>query len=204
MLLAYAKGMGTGAGLIIAIGAQNAFVLSQGIRKNHPLVIASICALCDALLVAAGVTGTGRLVAANPMVTDIAGLGGALFLFWYGSRAFYAAFKGGRLETEEARLMSVKSAILATLGVTLLNPHVYIDTILLIGSIAGQFPAPDHLAFGAGAVTASFFWFFLLSLGAGFLAPLFHTTLAWRILDAFVGTVMWTIGFSLVRGVVGT
>ena len=201
MLLAYAKGIGTGAGLIIAIGAQNAFVLSQGIRKTHPLIIPAICALCDALLVAAGVTGTGRLVAGNPMVTDIAGLGGALFLFWYGTRAFYAAVRGGRLETEAARAMSLRAVVLATLGVTLLNPHVYIDTILLIGSIAGQFPAPDHLAFGAGAVTASFIWFFLLSLGAGFLAPLFSTSTAWRILDSFVGTIMWTIAFSLVRGV---
>ncbi len=92
--------------------------------------------------------------------------------------------------------------ILTTLAVTLLNPHVYIDTVLLLGSIAGQFQHPDHLAFGAGAVTASFAWFFSLSIGATFLAPLFKQELSWRILDTFVGVIMWTIGFSIARGVI--
>lgn len=201
MLTAYVQGVGTGAGLIIAIGAQNAFILSQGIRKNHTFVIAAICALCDAVLVTAGVAGMGRLIASNPLATDIAGLGGALFLFWYGTRAFRSAFRGSRLETEAAGAMPLRTAVLTTLAVSLLNPHVYIDTILLLGSIAGQFQPPSHLAFGAGAVTASFLWFFILSFGAGFLAPLFRTTLAWRILDSFVGTVMWIIAISLVRGV---
>lgn len=201
MLLAFAKGMGTGAGLIIAIGAQNAFILSQGIRKNHTLVIPTVCFICDAVLVAAGVLGMGRIVAANPKVTAIAGIGGAAFLFFYGARAFYSAFQGSRMEAEAARSTTLKAAVLTTLGVTLLNPHVYIDTILLLGSIAGQFQPPAHMAFGAGAVTASFLWFFLLSLGAGFLAPLFRTTTAWRILDVVVGMVMWSIALSLVRGV---
>lgn len=200
MLLAFAKGMGTGAGLIIAIGAQNAFILNQGIRKNHVLVIPAICALCDAVLVAAGVAGLGRLVAGAPMITRIAGLGGAAFLFFYGARAFHSAFRGSRMATETVAAMSLKTAVLTTLGVTLLNPHVYIDTIVLLGSISGQFPPPAHLAFGAGAMTASFLWFFILSLGAGSLAPLFRTTTAWRLLDSFVGVVMWCIALSLVRG----
>ncbi len=199
MLLAYLKGMGTGAGLIIAIGAQNAFVLSQGLRRTHTLVIPAICALCDAILVTAGVAGLGRIVATTPVITKIAGTGGAIFLFFYGLKAFYSAFGSNRLEADSAGPMSRRTAVLATLGVTLLNPHVYIDTIVLLGSISGQFQAPAHLAFGAGAVSASFLWFFILSLGAGFLAPLFRTPRAWRILDAFVGTIMWSIAASLAK-----
>ncbi len=201
MLLAYAKGIGTGGGLIIAIGAQNAFVLSQGVRKNHYLLIALICAICDAILVAIGVTGVGSLITANPMISRIAGIGGAIFLFVYGARAFQSAVKGNQLDIDQTAATSVKAVVLATLAVTLLNPHVYIDTVLLLGSIAGQFQSPDHLAFGAGAVTASFAWFFSLSIGATFLAPLFRQKISWRILDTFVGVVMWTIGFSIVRGV---
>ena len=199
MLLAYLKGMGTGAGLIIAIGAQNAFVLSQGLKRRHIILIPAICGLCDAILVAAGVAGMGRIVASTPVITKIAGTGGALFLFFYGLRAFYSAFQSNRLDTETAGSMPLKTAVLATLGVTLLNPHVYIDTIVLLGSISGQFKSPAHLAFGAGAVSASFLWFFILSLGAGFLAPLFKTPTAWRILDSFVGVMMWGVALSLAQ-----
>ncbi|MCG8633989.1 MAG: LysE/ArgO family amino acid transporter [Desulfobacterales bacterium] len=203
MLLAYAKGIGTGGGLIIAIGAQNAFVLSQGVRKNHYLLIALICALCDAVLVAIGVTGVGSLLAANPVISKTAGIGGAVFLFAYGARAFKSAVRGNRLETGNTASTSVKAVVSATLAVTLLNPHVYIDTVLLLGSIAGQFRHPDHLAFGAGAVTASFAWFFSLSIGASYLASLFRRKLAWRVLDTLVGAVMWAIGFSIARGALG-
>ena len=203
MLLAYAQGVGTGAGLIIAIGAQNAFVLSQGVRKNHYLLIPLVCAICDAILVAVGVTGVGQLIASNQTVSNIAGIGGALFLFGYGARAFASAIKGNRLDVAQNAAMSAQTALIATLAVTLLNPHVYIDTVLLLGSIAGQFQAPDHLAFGAGAITSSFLWFFSLSIGATFLAPLFRREISWRILDSFVGVVMWAIGFSIAGHVLG-
>ncbi len=179
MLLAFAKGMGTGAGLIIAIGAQNAFVLSQGVRKNHYLVIPLICAACDAVLIAAGVTGVGSLMTANPLFSKIAGLGGAVFLFIYGARAFASALRGNQMDTDSPGATSLKAVVLTTFAVTLLNPHVYIDTVLLLGSIAGQFRAPDHLIFGAGAVTSSFIWFFSLSIGATFLAPLFRRKISW-------------------------
>lgn len=202
MLLTYAKGMGTGAGLIIAIGAQNAFVLSQGVKKNHYLIIPLICAVCDAALIAAGVTGMGTLITSNPLVSKIAGIGGAAFLFLYGARAFVSAFRGNRLNTDPSGATSLKTIVFTTLAVTLLNPHVYIDTVLLLGSIAGQFGSPDHLIFGAGAVTSSFIWFFSLSIGATFLAPLFKRQLSWRILDSFVGVVMWAIGISIARGVI--
>jgi len=199
MLLAYVKGMGTGAGLIMAIGAQNAFVLSQGVKKRHYLIIPLICALCDAILICAGVTGVGTLITANPLISKIAGIGGAAFLFFYGARAFASAFKGNQLDTV-SETTSLKAVVLTTLAVTLLNPHVYIDTVLLLGSLAGQFRPPDHLAFGAGAVTSSFAWFFSLSIGATFLAPLFKRKISWRILDSIVGIIMWTLGFSIARG----
>ncbi|WDP90390.1 MAG: amino acid transporter [Desulfobacter sp.] len=200
MLPVYIQGMGTGAGLIIAIGAQNAFVLSQGVRKNHYLVIPLICALCDAVLIGAGVTGMGRLLESSPLFSKIAGIGGAAFLFLYGARAFASAARGSSLDTNSSGATSLKAVVLTTLAVTLLNPHVYIDTVLLLGSIAGQFQAPGHLVFGAGAVTASFLWFFTLSIGAGFLAPLFQKRMSWRILDSCVGFIMWAIALSLARG----
>ncbi|MEH0018497.1 MAG: LysE/ArgO family amino acid transporter [Desulfobacter sp.] len=201
MLSAYITGLGAGAGLIIAIGAQNAFVLSQGVRKNHYLLVALICAICDAVLVTIGVSGTGRLIASSPAIAGVAGIGGAVFLFAYGARAFYSAARGNRLETDRTAPASLRAVVLATFAVTLLNPHVYIDTVLLLGSIAGQFSSPGHIAFGAGAVTASFAWFFSLGIGATFLAPLFRRKWSWRVLDTFVGIVMWTIGISLTRGV---
>ena len=202
MLLTYLKGLGTGGSLIIAIGAQNAFVLSQGVRKNHYLIIPLICALCDAVLVSLGVTGTGTLIAASPVLSMVAGAGGSIFLFVYGAMAFHSALKGGSMTTEEGGRTSLKAAVSATLAVTLLNPHVYLDTVVLMGSLASQFPAPQRPLFGAGAITASFVWFFALSLGAGLLAPLFRRKMAWRLLDTFVGIVMWAIGASVLWGVI--
>ena len=200
MLLTFLTGMGTGGGLIIAIGAQNAFVLSQGVRKNHVIMIPLICAVCDAVLVAVGVAGFGTFIASSSVLSQVAGIGGGLFLFCYGIGSFRSAFKGQQLDSDLKGETSLKAAVLTTLAVTLLNPHVYIDTILLLGSIAGQFQDPGHLVFGAGAVTASFVWFFCLSLGSRLLAPLFQKQLSWRILDTLVGIIMWTVAFSVLRG----
>ncbi len=201
MLLTFLKGFGTGAGLIIAIGAQNAFVLSQGVKKRHFLVIPFICALCDALLIILGVTGTGTLIASNKTLSLVAGIGGAAFLFFYGVRAFRSAIRGGSLSADQATESSLKVAVLTTLAVTLLNPHVYIDTIILLGSISSQFTPPGHLVFGAGAALASFVWFFSLSLGGRMLAPVFKKESAWRILDTLVGIIMWAIALSVLKGV---
>jgi L-lysine exporter family protein LysE/ArgO len=200
MLLTFLKGMGTGGGLIIAIGAQNAFVLSHGVRKNHYIIIPLICAICDAILVAVGVAGFGSFIAGSRVLSQVAGIGGALFLFGYGIRSFRSALKGQGLSSNQGGKTSLKTAILTTLAVTLLNPHVYIDTILLLGSIAGQFQPPEHLVFGAGAATASFVWFFALSLGSSLLAPIFKKELSWRILDSLVGVIMWTVAISVLRG----
>lgn len=203
MLLTFLTGMGTGGGLIIAIGAQNAFVLSQGVRKNHVILIPLICAVCDAVLVTIGVAGVGTYIASSNVLSQVAGIGGALFLFCYGISSFRSAVKGQQLDADQRGETSLKAAVLTTLAVTLLNPHVYIDTILLLGSIASQFQDPGHLVFGAGAATASFVWFFGLSLGSRLLAPLFKKELSWRILDTLVGIIMWAVAVSVLKGSLG-
>lgn len=201
MLLTFLKGFGAGSGLIIAIGAQNAFVLSQGVRKNHYIVIPLICAVCDALLILLGVTGMGTLIASSKSLSLIAGIGGAVFLFIYGIRSFKSAIRGGSLSANQKAESSLKAAILTTLAVTLLNPHVYLDTVILLGSISSQFKQPGHIFFGAGAVMASFVWFFSLSIGGKMLAPLFTKESSWRILDTLVGITMWAIALSVLKGV---
>lgn len=198
MLLTFLKGLGTGAGLIIAIGAQNAFVLSQGVRKNHVLTIALICSLCDALLICIGISGIGALVAKSDQLRNIATIGGAAFLFLYGCRSFLSAWKGGSIETEESSLSTLKGVVIATLAVTFLNPHIYLDTIVLMGSISSNFPGTGRYIFGAGAITASFIWFFSLSFGGRALAPYFEKPVAWRVLDTMIGIIMWLIALSLI------
>ena len=200
MLLTFLKGFGVGSGLIIAIGAQNAFVLSQGVKRNHYIIIPLICAVCDALLIILGVTGMGTLVASSKSLSLIAGIGGACFLFVYGIRSFMSAFRGDSLSANQKTESSLKIAVLTTLGVTLLNPHVYLDTVILLGSISSQFKNPGHIFFGAGAVMASFVWFFSLSLGGRMLAPLFTKKSSWRILDTLVGLTMWAIALSVLKG----
>ncbi|WP_299983218.1 LysE/ArgO family amino acid transporter [Desulfobacula sp.] len=200
MLLTFLKGFGAGSGLIIAIGAQNAFVLSHGVRKNHYIIIPLICAICDALLIILGVTGMGTLIASSKNFSLIAGIGGAVFLFIYGIRSFRSAIRGGSLSANQKAESSLKTAILTTLAVTLLNPHVYLDTVILLGSISSQFKQPGHIFFGAGAVMASFIWFFSLSIGGKMLAPLFTKESSWRILDTLVGITMWAIALSILKG----
>ncbi|WP_300667360.1 LysE/ArgO family amino acid transporter [Desulfoluna sp.] len=197
MLLPFFKGFGTSAGLIIAIGAQNAFVLSQGVRRNHHLVIPLICSFFDALLITVGILGVGTAMASHPALTRAAAWGGAAFLFWYGAGSFRSAYRGGNLETEEGGSTTLKKAVLTTLAVTLLNPHVYLDTLVFMGGISSQFPLDQRPWFGFGAVMASFVWFFVLSLGGNLLAPLFKKKAAWRILDSLVGLIMWSIALSL-------
>lgn len=191
-----------GGGLIIAIGAQNAFVLTQGVRRNHHYAVAALCSLCDAILITLGVTGVGTMVASNPQLATFAAWGGAAFLLWYGLGAFRSALRGGSLEQTESGAQTLRRTLMLTLAVTLLNPHVYIDTIVLMGSVSGQFAAADRYTFGFGAITASLLWFFTLSLGGQMLAPIFRKDLTWRLLDTAVGITMWTIAASLIRGVV--
>ncbi|MCP4020831.1 MAG: amino acid transporter [Desulfobacteraceae bacterium] len=201
MIIPLIKGFGTGCGLIIAIGAQNAFVLNQGVKKNHYVVVPLICALCDALLIAIGVTGVGTVIASSRSLSLFAGIGGALFLFFYGCISFRSAVQGGSLSSDSKAQTSLKTVILTTLAVTLLNPHVYIDTVILMGSLSGQFEHLGRIWFGAGAALASFVWFFSLSLGSRILAPIFKKETSWRILDTLVGITMWAIAVSIITGI---
>lgn len=196
-MMLFLQGVGLGGGLIIAIGAQNAFVLSQGVRRNFPLQTAFVCSLSDGLLILLGVSGVGALVATNPLLAQLATWFGALFLLWYGGRSFRSALQGGSLEASTEAIPSRRKLLLATLALTFLNPHVYLDTFVLIGGLSGQLAQTERYLFGAGAMTASFLWFFTLSLGAGLLAPLFRKPLAWRFLDGFVCLTMWGIAISL-------
>jgi L-lysine exporter family protein LysE/ArgO len=200
MIIIFLKGFAAGASLIIAIGAQNAFVLSQGIKKHHYIIIPFICTMCDGVLIFLGISGAGVLIASNHGLRLAAGAAGAVFLTGYGFMSFLSAFKGGTLNpARQTGGISFKAAVLTTLAVTLLNPHVYIDTVLLLGSIAGQFQSPGHYYFGAGAFCASFIWFFSLSIGGRFLAPFFARQISWRILNACIGTIMWAIAVSLIK-----
>ncbi|RWU02598.1 LysE/ArgO family amino acid transporter [Pseudodesulfovibrio sp. S3] len=194
----FIQGFGMGGGLIVAIGAQNAFVLTQGVRRNHHLAVAALCILCDGLLIGLGVTGVGTLVATNPTLGLFAAWGGAAFLAWYGFTALRAAVRGGSMDAQGNAGKGLKHTLMLTLAVTLLNPHVYLDTIVLMGSISGQFPTPARYVFGLGAFAASTAWFLCLSLGGQILAPLFRREITWRILDGAVCLTMWTIAASLV------
>jgi len=191
------QGLGLGSGLIIAIGAQNTFVLSQGLKKNYPLQTALICSVCDAILMIIGISGVGTMVASSPQLAQMASLGGAAFLLWYGFRSLRSAFRKNSLQTEPQENLSRQKLFLMTLALTLLNPHVYIDTIVLVGSISGQMAISERYLFGGGAITASIIWFFSLSFGAGVLAPLFRKPIAWRCLDGLVCVTMWASACSL-------
>ncbi|GGE49461.1 LysE/ArgO family amino acid transporter [Actibacterium pelagium] len=192
----YGAGFALGFSLILAIGAQNAFVLRQGIRREFVLPVVLTCAISDAILIAAGVAGFGYLVQQVPWLHRVMLIGGVAFLIAYGARAFWAAFRGGEaLAAEGQQGRSMAQVIGVCLAFTWLNPHVYLDTVVLIGSIASQYE--DRLLFALGAVTASFVFFFSLGFGARLLAPLFAKPTAWRWLDGVIGLVMWGIAASL-------
>ncbi|KPF67917.1 amino acid transporter [beta proteobacterium AAP99] len=191
-------GFGTSAALIIAIGAQNAFVLRQGLARTHVLPVVLVCALSDALLISAGILGLGTLVQQHPALLALARWGGAVFLLAYGVMAARRALQPGRLEAAAGAAGSLKTALLACLAFTWLNPHVYLDTVVLLGSIASQQPGDQRAAFGVGAVSASIVWFTALGFGARWLAPLFARPAAWRVLDGLIACVMWAIAWGLI------
>jgi L-lysine exporter family protein LysE/ArgO len=186
-----------GGSLIIAIGAQNAFILRQGLLPEHVFVLCLICSLADAVLIAAGVGGLGTLVAASPRLVMVVTLGGAAFLACYAVLAFRRALHPETLRAARSGEGGLKAAVAACLAFTFLNPHVYLDTVLLLGSLSGRFAGPARIAYGVGAATASFIWFFSLGYGARLLQPLFARPSAWRVLDSVVGLVMAGIAVSL-------
>ena len=195
------EGLGLGAGLIIAIGAQNAYVLRQGLRRQHVFAVASLCFLIDCTLIALGAGGFAGLLRAVPSLPSLAAWGGALFLAGYSLRAFAAALRPQSLTAAEgAGGTTLKAALTTALALSLLNPHVYLDTVVLLGGIAARYPGGERLAFALGAMLASGLWFYGLGYGARRLAPLFASARAWSLLDAFVGCVMAALAISLIVG----
>ncbi|KIC46964.1 MAG: LysE/ArgO family amino acid transporter [Ruegeria sp.] len=190
-------GFALGFSLILAIGAQNAFVLRQGLRREHVFVLCLTCAVSDAILIAAGVAGFGTLAQAAPWFETVMRYGGAVFLIWYGLRSFWSAWQGGSvMEVGEGQRSSLRAVLLTVLAFTWLNPHVYLDTVVLIGSISAQYE--NQLGFAIGAMISSFVFFFSLGYGAGVLSPVFARARAWQVLDILIGVVMLGIAAKLV------
>jgi len=195
MLSTVASGFALGFSLILAIGAQNAFVLRAGLLRRHVLPLVLVCAISDAVLIAAGVAGFGVLVQTYPAVVDYLRYFGAAFLVVYGVQAFVSALRGGSAMQQGAEESDLWKSVVICLMLTWLNPHVYLDTVVLIGSLASQSATP--WVFGAGAISASFVFFFSLGFGARFLSPVFQNPRAWQILDFVIALVMWSIAYGL-------
>jgi len=193
------SGFFLGGSLIVAIGAQNAFVLRQGLVRSHIFVVCLIGALSDALLITAGISGLGTFIAGSPWLISAVTLAGAAFLFVYAFLAFRRALHPHVLHAASTREQSPWSAVATCLALTFLNPHVYLDTVLLIGGLSGQYAGGARIAYGVGAVVASFVWFFGLGYGARLLAPWFAKPAAWRILDILIGCVMAILALGLLR-----
>ncbi|WP_447555017.1 LysE/ArgO family amino acid transporter [Vreelandella sp. EE22] len=200
MAQSYLNGLFMGLGLIVAIGAQNAFVLSQSLRREYPLAVALVCIVCDAVLIVAGVLGLATLLTQSPALLAVARWGGAAFLIGYALLALKRAARGEALQAKGAARRSLAAVLSATLAVTLLNPHVYLDTVLLIGSLGAQQPVPG--AFALGAVSASTLWFSALALAATRLAPSLSRPLTWRLIDLLVALMMLAVALQLILGAV--
>ena len=186
------------AGLIMAIGAQNAHVLRQGIAGHYVGITVIFCAFFDTVLMTSGVFGFGWLLTQVPMLEDVARLGGAVFLLWYGSRCVRSAMAPLSSVSVESRVATTLPTAIATVSAfTLLNPHVYLDTVVLIGSIGGQYEGTARTVFAVGAFTASWVWFIALGYGARLVRPYFENPRAWQVLDGFIALVMFAIAFSL-------
>jgi L-lysine exporter family protein LysE/ArgO len=195
---AFTTGFAVSATLIIAIGAQNAFVLRQGLRREHVLIIVAFCVLADLLLIGAGVAGISRVLGQAPRLTLALTAAGTLFLAWYGIRALSRARMASTMDVAEgARRISIRNAVAQAAGFTFLNPHVYLDTVLLIGSIGARQPSDLRFWFVGGAAAASGAWFSTLGFGARLLRPVFRTPRAWQVLDTIIGLTMLGLAVSL-------
>ncbi|MBD8607710.1 amino acid transporter [Aeromicrobium sp. CFBP 8757] len=199
--LAVASGLGFGLSLIVAIGAQNAFVLRQGLLRQHVLPVVAVCAVSDAVLIVAGIAGLGSLLDLAPWLVDVLRVAGAAFLLTYAALAARRAWRPGAIDARAdgsgaAALWPVASTAVA---LTWLNPHVYLDTVVLLGSVAGTH-GDERWWFGAGAVLGSIMWFTALGFGARLLQPVFARPSAWRVLDAVIAVVMVVIAATLLHG----
>jgi L-lysine exporter family protein LysE/ArgO len=198
MLAAAVTGFATGFSLILAIGAQNAFVLRQGLLRTHVFWLCLLCAVSDAILITAGVIGFGVVTELYPALPRIMAWGGAIFLIGYGLLRLRAAWKGDYTLVLEGKSAGLWATLAAGAAFTWLNPHVYLDTMGLVGAVSTSFaPGGERTAFGMGAATASFVFFFTLGYGARFLAPLMQSARSWRILDAGIAVVMFILAAGL-------
>jgi L-lysine exporter family protein LysE/ArgO len=197
----FLAGLSVSLSLIVAIGAQNAFVLRQGLRNEHVLAVVTICALSDAILITLGVTAIGGIVLWAPWFDPVMRYGGACFLAWYGAKSLKSAFRSTSALAPDgtAGRAGLLPVMLTCLALTWLNPHVYLDTVFLIGAISTQFPG-SGASFAAGAMTGSFVFFFALGYGAKRLRPIFARPSAWRALETVIALVMWSISLRLVSG----
>jgi L-lysine exporter family protein LysE/ArgO len=200
VLLPLLAGLGTGLSLIVAIGAQNAFVLRQGLRRNHVVLVVAVCAVSDLTLILLGVAGVGAVVERAPVALTVVRWGGAAFLAVYGLLAARRAVRGASLDADPAgRDLTWGAALATSLAFTWLNPHVYLDTLLLLGSVASTH-GEHRWWFGAGAAAGSVLWFSALGAGARLLTPVFRRRSAWRVLDGLVAAVMLTLAALLLTG----
>jgi L-lysine exporter family protein LysE/ArgO len=196
----YLQGFALGFGLIVAIGAQNAFVLRQGLRREHVASVVLFCAVADALLITAGVFGMAQAIGDRPGLARALALCGALFLAWYGWKALQRVRRVESLQAAHGgEGLSRRAAVAQAAAFTLLNPHVYLDTVLLVGGMGAQQPAHLQSWFVAGASTASFTWFGMLGFGARWLAPWFARPRAWQVLDGLIGVTMWVLALLMAR-----
>jgi L-lysine exporter family protein LysE/ArgO len=199
-LLAVVSGLGLGLALIVAIGAQNAFVLRQGLRSEHVVPVVAVCALSDLILIAAGIAGTGALISAAPEAVTLIRWAGAAFLLGYGVLAARRALRpAGALTAGAGHRTPLLSTVLTASALTWLNPHVYLDTVVLLGSVAATH-GELRWHFGAGAALGSLLWFSALGAGARLLRPVFARPAAWRVLDAGIALVMVALAVGLLRG----
>lgn len=195
----YLAGLGLSFSLILAIGSQNAFVLKQGLLRSHVFAICLFCAVSDAILISAGVAGFGAVTAQYPQLVTFAKYAGALFLLVYGLKSLYASFTVSHaMQASEEQVSSVKKALLLCFAFTWLNPHVYLDTLVLVGMVSTG--ASSKVMFTLGAITASMVFFFSLGYGARLLSPMFAKPKAWNILDGLVGILMVGLAGNLVMG----
>ncbi|MFB2875070.1 L-lysine exporter [Aeromonas jandaei] len=195
------QGFTLGLAMIIPIGAQNAFVLSRGIHRNHHLLTATLCSFCDLILIGIGVFGGATVLSASPIGMALLTWGGVLFLSWFGVRSLRSAWRGSQIGLADSpQKMGAKSVLAMTLGVTLLNPHVYLDTLMLLGSVGSQVAESLRPAFAAGAMLASLVWFYSLALGAAALAPWLAKGRVQQGIDLLVGIIMLILALQLARG----
>ena len=198
----FLQGLGLGASLIMAIGAQNAHVIRTGVRGQHVLATVAACIAVDVLLIGLGIAGLGALVEASPTLMAVARYGGAAFLVWYGWRCWKSSLRGGAslAASPDEKAQTLGRALATVLALSLLNPHVYLDTVVLLGAVGSSLAGDARLSFALGAMTASVLWFSALVLGARRFATVFGRPAVWRAIEAATGTLMLVLAYLLVRG----